>query len=145
MTNVYGTIEDIRAVGYPLSAAQEEAAATLLVQASARLRQTARRFGKDIDKRIADSETGKDYALTVKSVVVQAVCRALDAASNAGSAALAQGTQSLGAYSVSMTYLNAGQSLYFLRSELKDLGLYRTQTFGALELYRGCSDDVSDK
>jgi hypothetical protein len=38
-----------------------------------------------------------------------------------------------------MTYFNAGQSLYFLKSELKDLGLMR-QSYGALEVYDNDSD-----
>ncbi len=133
MTN-YATIQDIRAAGYPLSEAQETAATTLLGQACARLRLTARKYGRDIDELIEDPATGEDYALAVKSVVVQSVCRALDAASHTGSAAVTQGSESLGAYSVSMTYLNAGQSLYFQRSELKDLGLVR-QRFGCLNIY----------
>jgi hypothetical protein len=33
-----------------------------------------------------------------------------------------------------MTYLNAGQALYYLRNELKDLGIIR-QRYGALDLY----------
>lgn len=140
-TNNYAQIGDIRAVGYPLSAAQEDAAQALIEQASARLRLIALRYGKDLDALIADEATGEDYALAVKSVIVQAVCRGLDSGSNAGSAALTQGSQTLGAYSVSMTYLNAGQSLYFLRSELRELGLYRGQTYGAIELYTGGADN----
>lgn len=134
MGAAYGTAADIRAIGYPLSAAQESAAATLLTQASAKLRLTAHKYGKDIDRMIADPVTGEDYALAVKSVVVQAVCRALDSVEN--NTVASQGTESIGAYSLTMSYLNAGQSLYFLRNELKDLGLMQ-QFFGALELYAG--------
>lgn len=140
---VYATVEDIRAAGYSLSAAQEQAANTLLEQASAKLRTQARNIGKDLDAMIADETTGADYALVVKSVVVQAVCRGLDSAANAGGAALTQGNQTLGAYSVQQTFFNPGQSLYFLRSELKELGLYRAQSYGALELYATGEDDPS--
>ena len=135
MGAVYATIADIRAVGYPLSAGQEAAATTLLEQASAKLRTQARNIGKDVDALIADETTGEDYALAVKSVVVQSVCRGLDSGTNMGAGAITQGSQTLGAYSVQQTFLNPGQSLYFQRNELKDLGLYRSQTFGALELY----------
>jgi hypothetical protein len=69
----------------------------------------------------------------VKSIVIQSVTRALNSISDA-SPALTQGSETNGSYSVSMTYLNAGQSLYFLRNELKELGLKR-QVYGALELY----------
>ncbi len=142
MGTPYATIADIRAVGYPLSAAQETAATTLLAQASAKLRTQARNIGKDVDALIADETTGEDYVLAVKSVVVQAVCRGLDSGSNMGAGAITQGSQTLGAYSVQQTFLNPGQSLYFQRNELKDLGLYRSQTFGALELYATEDDDV---
>ena len=138
---VYATVEDIRAAGYPLSAAQETAATTLLTQASAMLRTKARGVGKDIDAMIADPVSGTDYALAVKSVIVQAVSRALRSASDAGTA-LVQGSQTIGSYSVQQTFLNPGQSLYFLRIELKDLGLYRSQRFGAMELWASGEDDA---
>lgn len=133
MAATYATIEDIRAAGYPLSAAQETAANTLLEQASAKLRTQARSVGKDIDALIADPVTGEDFGLAVKSVVVQAVCRGLDSAGGGGS--ITQGSQSLGSYSVQQTFFNPGQSLYFMRNELKDLGLYRSQVFGAIDVY----------
>ena len=138
MTN-YADIADIRAVGYQLSAAQEPAAQTLIEQASAKLRITARKFGKDIDRLSGDADTGEDYALAVKSVIVQAIIRALDSMSAPTSAAT-QGTETIGAYSLTYTYANAGQKLCFLKNELKDLGLYRPQQFGALELYASDAD-----
>lgn len=131
----YATISDIRAAGYPLSAAQEEAAQTLLTQGSARLRLMARKYGKDIDELITDETAGADYALAVKSVLVQATARALDSGSNTGNGGIVQGSQTLGAYTVQQTFFNPGQKLYFLKSELKELGLYRTQTYGAVELW----------
>lgn len=87
---------------------------------------------------IDDEEIGKDYENVVKSVVVQAVCRALNSISD--SPAVTQESQSALGYSASMTYLNAGQSLYFLRNELKELGLLR-QRFGALEVYNVKGND----
>ena len=63
----------------------------------------------------------------------EVVCRALDSLTGSGN--VVQGTESIGAYSLTATYLNAGQSLYFLKSELKLLGLKR-QTYGALNLYQ---------
>ena len=133
MAATYATIEDIRAVGYSMSAAQEQAANTLLEQASAKLRTQARSVGKNIDALIADPVTGEDFGLAVKSVVVQAVCRGLDSAGGGGS--ITQGSQSLGSYSVQQTFFNPGQSLYFVRGELKDLGLYRSQVFGAIDVF----------
>ncbi len=137
MAAVYASLADIRAVGYPLSAAQETAAETLLEQASAKLRTQARQVGKDIDDLIADEITGEDFAVAVKSVIVQAVCRGLDSSRGDG---ITQGSQTLGSYSVQQTFLNPGQSLYFLRNELKDLGIYRSQVFGAINVYESGED-----
>ena len=138
MGTIYASIADIRAAGYSLSAAQEQAANTLLEQASAKLRTQARSVGKDIDALIADPVTGEDFGLSVKSVVVQAVCRGLDSAGGGGS--ITQGSQSLGSYSVQQTFFNPGQSLYFVRGELKDLGLYRSQVFGAIDVFESGED-----
>lgn len=130
---VYASVNDIIARGYTLSSQQQEAAETLLSDASARLRIVARKYGKDIDAMIADETTGADFDLIVKSVVIQAVMRALSTA-DSSSAAVSQVSQGGLGYSASMTYLNAGQSLYFLRNELKDLNILR-QTYGGLEVY----------
>jgi len=83
---------------------------------------------------IADEVTGADFSSAVKDVVIQATLRALNSAYNDNTPALSQGSETNGSYSIQMTYLNAGQSLYFLRNELKDLGLLR-QVYGAIEIY----------
>lgn len=134
MGAVYASVEDITALGRSLTNQQSEAADVLLAQASAKLRLSAQKYGKNIDNMIADPVTGEDFALAVKSVVVQAVCRALDSVES--STVVSQGTESIGAYSMTMSYLNAGQSLYFLRNELKDLGLMQ-QRYGFINLYDG--------
>lgn len=129
MGAVYATVADVMKLK-PLTAQQQEAAADLLVEASAKLRIQGKQVGKDVDDLVLD----EDYAQAVKAVVVQAVIRALDTVG--GNSAISQGSETLGAYSYSMTYVGGGQSLYFLRNELKDLGLYRVQSFGALDVYR---------
>lgn len=134
MGAVYASVEDITALGRSLTNQQSEAADVLLEQASAKLRLFAQKYGKNIDTMIADPVTGEDFALAVKSVVVQAVCRALDSVES--NTVASQGTESIGAYSLTMSYLNAGQSLYFLRNELKDLGLMQ-QRYGLLDMYGG--------
>lgn len=136
---VYALVSDITALGRTLSAAQEEAAERLIEYASARLRMIGQRVGRDLDARMADGDTGADFSLAVRYMVVQAVCRALDGM-DAGTVALAQGSQTLGAYSVNMTYYNPGQICYFTKNELKELGLYRTQTYGAVELWASEED-----
>ena len=127
---VYATVNDITALGISLSAQQMGAAEVLLPEASAKLRIAAKKYQKDIDALIADDE---DYLLAVKSVVVQAVTRALNSLSDSDPAVSQMSQSGLG-YTATMTYFNAGQSLYFLKSELRDLGLMN-QTYGALEVY----------
>lgn len=139
MGAVYAAVTDITALGISLTAQQEQAAGVLLEQDSAKLRITAKKYGSDIDVLIAADE---DFGLAVKNVVVQSVVRALNSLSSSDPA-MSQTTQSALGYSVTATYFNAGQSLYFLKSELKDLGLMR-QTFGALEVYASDADDTGD-
>lgn len=138
MGGAYASVEDITTLGRSLTNQQQEAAEVLLQQASAKLRLTARKYGRDIDALIADPTIGADYALAVQSIVVQAVCRALDSVAESN-AAVTQESQSALGYSASVTYLNAGQQLYFLRNELKELGL-RRQTYGLLEVYGHAAD-----
>lgn len=127
---MYASVEDITALGISLTATQSDAAKILLGTASSKLRLIANKYGINLDAAVSADD---DYKEAVKSIVVQSVTRALNSISDA-SPALTQGSETNGSYSVSMTYLNAGQSLYFLRNELKELGLKR-QVYGALELY----------
>mgnify|MGYP002518983087 CR=1 FL=1 len=138
MGAVYATVSDILALGVSLTAQQQSSAEVLLPQASAKLRITAKKYGKDIDALIADDE---DYGLAVKSIVEQAVIRALSSLDT--NPAVSQVTQSGLGYSATATYFNAGQSLYFLKTELKDLGLMR-QTFGMLEVLNYGTTDTGD-
>ena len=130
MGTVYASVSDITALGINLTAQQQEAAAILLETASSKLRLAAKKHGKDLDELIAQDE---DFDAAVKGVIIQAVTRALNSITDS-SPALSQGSETNGNYSISMTYLNAGQSLYFLRNELKELGFMR-QTYGAVEFY----------
>lgn len=128
----YATVNDIIKTGKNLTPAQTETAEILIETASSKLRLISSRYGKNIDKMIDDTETGKDFSNVVKSIVVQSVCRALNSISD--TPPVTQESQSALGYTASMTYLNAGQSLYFLRNELKELGILRQQ-FGALEVF----------
>lgn len=126
----YATISDMTELGISLTSEQQTAAGVLITQASAKLRLIAKKYDKNVDALIAEDE---DYGEAVKSIVIQAVTRALNSITNTDPAAT-QGSQAALGYSVSYTYLNAGQSLYFLRNELKDLG-FMQQTYGAMEVY----------
>lgn len=130
MGTVYASVSDIAALGISLTAQQQEAAEILLSTASAKLRLAAEKHGKDLDELIGDDA---DYGEAVKGIVIQAVTRALSSISDSAPTAT-QGSETNGSYSISMTYLNAGQSLYFLRNELKELGLLR-QVYGSIDIY----------
>lgn len=128
----YATVSDIIALGKNLTAEEQTSAEILIQTASSKIRMIARKYGIDIDKNISDTTTGDDLSVAVKNAVVQSVIRAIDSLS-ATSSAVSQNSETNGAYNISMTYLNAGQSLYFLNNELKDLGIIR-QRYGAIEL-----------
>lgn len=130
MGAVYATIEDVQTLGRALSAEEQQKVPQLLEIASALLRTEAKKRGYDLDAMIADDS---DKGLIAKILTVNGVVRSLNAASDTSPAAV-QGSQSALGYSVSYTYLNAGQDIYFLKNELKELGIMR-QKCGILEVY----------
>lgn len=130
MGAVYAALSDVILFSQNLTSHEQEQAESLIDTACAKLRLTAKRYGKNLDAMI---EADEDFETAVKSVIVTSVKRALQTYSD-GDLTAAQTSQSGMGYAVSMTYLNAGQSLYFLRSELKDLGIVR-QRYGAMEVY----------
>lgn len=138
MGNSYATVTDILAAGHTLTAAQQTAAANLIPAASAELRIQAARYDADIDAMIADPVRGEDFALVVRAVVIDAVCRAVDAAESAQT--VEQASETLGAYTYSYRYSNAGESVYFKKTELERLGLLR-QTVSFADLYGVCGND----
>lgn len=139
----YATVGDITALGVSLTASQMTAAETLLETASAALRLTAKKYGKNLEAMLADEIYGDDYASVVKKTVIQATLRALNSITDTAPAVTQTSQSGLG-YSATATYLNAGQSLYFLKNELKELGLMQ-QRYGGLEVYDiGTADKRDD-
>ena len=138
MRNRYAEISDINALGKIFTNSQLTAIENLLDTASSKLRIIAAKNGRNIDDMINDGILGDDYRNAIKSIVIQSVLRAVDSMENVPST-VSQGSQSALGYSVSMTYLNAGQNLYFLRNELKELGIIH-QTYGAMEVYNSADD-----
>lgn len=132
MSIVYATTDDIAVYGRKLTAQEQQAADILIETACAKLRIIGKRYGVDVDELVSSDE---DYALAVKAIISKAVLRSLDCSADTSPPAV-QASQSAMGYSVSMTYLNSGQSLYFLKNELKELGILR-QRWGALEVYGG--------
>lgn len=129
MGMTYATVSDVEKFR-TLTAQEREQTEELLETASSKLRITAKDYGCDIDCMIANDE---DIAAAAKAIIVQAVMRALNSLTDSTPPSVQASQAALG-YSVSMTYLNSGQSLYFLKNELKELGLLR-QRYGAMEVY----------
>ena len=71
MGTAYCTVNDILALGYQLTNQQQEAAPSLIETASAKLRVQAQKYGKNIDSMISDPETGADFLLAVKNLIVK--------------------------------------------------------------------------
>ena len=131
----YVTIENIL-MFENLTASEQEQAEELIKIAEAKLRTQVKKHGKNLDEMITQDE---DLLLVTKAIVTSAVLRALDNLKD-NQPAIAQGSQSALGYTATYTYLNAGQNLYFLKNELKELGLFK-QKFGALEVYDNATDD----
>jgi hypothetical protein len=130
MGAVYATVNDVLTLGRTLTAEEQQKVPQLLEIASALLRKEAKTRRYDLDQMIADDP---DIGQIAKILTVNAVVRSLNAAGDSSPAAV-QGSQSALGYSVSYTYLNAGQDVYFLKNELKELGIMR-QRYGVLEVY----------
>ena len=136
MAAVYATVEDISKLGRKLTAEEQDKAAELLPVASSKLRLAAKKRGRDLDMMIFDDP---DVGQAAREIVSKAVIRAIDSSADSNPPAVQASQAALG-YSVSMTYLNSGQALYFLKNELKELGIMR-QRYGALEVYDSADDD----
>lgn len=135
MGAVYASVADLE-IFEALSVREQEQVEVLLERASAKLRLTAKQYGVDLDSMI---EQDDDLLPVVADTVINCVRRALSSYSNDDITA-SQTSQSALGYSVSMTYINAGQSLYYLRNELSDLGILR-QRYGAVEVYANENSD----
>ena len=107
MAAVYATVEDVQTLGRQLTAQEQEKAEVLLPVASAKLRLAAVKYNRDIDLMILDNP---DVAFAAREIVVKAVLRAIDSSADSSPAATQTSQPAMG-YSLSMTYLNAGQNL----------------------------------
>lgn len=136
MAAVYATVDDITKLGRKLTAEEQDKAAELLPVASSKLRLAAKKRGRDLDMMIFDDP---DIGQAAREIVSKAVIRAIDSSADSMPPAVQASQAALG-YSVSMTYLNSGQALYFLKNELKELGIMR-QRYGALEVYDSANND----
>ena len=131
----YAVIEDIELLYRTLSDEEKSKVNELLTVSSSMLRLEAKKRGYDLDTLISEDE---DYSNVVKLVVCESVIRALRSCTSSDNSTmsplLSQYSQSALGYSVSGTFLNPGDELYFLKNELKRLGLLK-QRYGVIEFY----------
>lgn len=126
----YATTNDYASIyGVTLSQAETTRVGNLLDLASSILNVELNKRGKSTEY-ITDDE---DLSNVAKLVVCSSVHRVMKKAEEAGGD-ITQFSQSALGYSVSGTYLNPGDDLYFLENELKRLGLKR-QKIGVIEPY----------
>lgn len=125
----FATIQDIIDLFRALTPEETTKATKLIPVVSASLRETAKKYNKDLDAMIlADSNLG----IVAKSVTVDVVARALMTSTN--QEPMSQFSQAAMGYSVSGTYLVAGGGLFIKNSELDRLGL-RVQKYGVIDFY----------
>lgn len=120
MGNKLATVNDYEAAySVHLSDTEKERVETLLEYASDLLRTEASNRGFNIDLIISRDGAKKTVA---KMVVLASVKRAMHT-NEVTEAPLEQFSQSAMGYTVSGTYLNPGDDIYFLNNELKRLGI----------------------
>lgn len=126
----YATVNDISTLWRALTTEESEKAEAWLPLASSLLRKEAAKVGKDLDALVASDG---DLANVAKSVTVAAVVRVLSKSTDNDLGAMSQMSQSALGYSVSGTFSNPGDELYFLNNELKRLGL-KSQQIGVIDI-----------
>ncbi len=125
----FANLDDLQILWKKLKPVEIERAEALLDTISDMLREEAVRYGRDLDKMVAERPS---YATVVKSVVVDIVARTLMTSTE--QEPMTQFSQSALGYSVSGSYLVPGGGIFIKNSELKRLGFTR-QRYGAVELY----------
>lgn len=120
MNGALATVEEYESIySVHLSETEKERVETLLMYASSLLRVEASNRGYNLDMILLKDESKKYVA---KMVVLASVKRAMHT-NEMTEAPLEQFSQSALGYTVSGTYLNPGDDIYFLNNELKRLGL----------------------
>ena len=122
MNSALATTEEYEeAYSVHLSDIEKKRVETLLMYASSLLRAEATNRGYNLDIIILKDEAKKYVA---KMVVLASVKRAMHT-NEVTEAPLEQFSQSAMGYTVSGTYLNPGDDIYFLNNELKRLGIFK--------------------
>ena len=125
----FANLDDLQVLWKKLKPVEIERAEALLDTISDMLREEAVRYGRDLDKMVAERAS---YATVVKSVVVDIVARTLMTSTE--QEPMTQFSQTALGYSVSGSYLVPGGGIFIKNSELKRLGFTR-QRYGVVEMY----------
>lgn len=129
--DIYASVEDYEKVyNTALNNEQHKRLLMLIELASSLLREEANKRNMNLGAVISSSD---DKANVAKMVVLARVHRVMSKDDDQDMP-LEQFSQSALGYTFSGTYVNPGDDLYYLRNELKRMGIIK-QRYGAMEIY----------
>lgn len=129
--DIYASVEDYEKVyNTALNNDQHKRLLMLIELASSLLREEANKRNMNLSAVINSSD---DKANVAKMVVLACVHRVMSKDDDQDMP-LEQFSQSALGYTFSGTYVNPGDDLYYLRNELKRMGIIK-QRYGAMEIY----------
>lgn len=129
--DIYASVEDYEKVyNTALNNEQHKRLLMLIELASSLLREEANKRNMNLSAVISSSD---DKANVAKMVVLACVHRVMSKDDDKDMP-LEQFSQSALGYTFSGTYVNPGDDLYYLRNELKRMGIIK-QRYGAMEIY----------
>lgn len=129
--DIYASVEDYEKVyNTALNNDQHKRLLMLIELASSLLREEANKRNMNLSAVISSSD---DKANVAKIVVLACVHRVMSKDDDQDMP-LEQFSQSALGYTFSGTYVNPGDDLYYLRNELKRMGIIK-QRYGAMEIY----------
>ena len=129
--DIYASVEDYEKVyNTALNNDQHKRLLMLIELASSLLREEANKRNMTLSAVISSSD---DKANVAKMVVLACVHRVMSKDDDQDMP-LEQFSQSALGYTFSGTYVNPGDDLYYLRNELKRMGIIK-QRYGAMEIY----------
>lgn len=129
--DIYASVEDYEKVyNTALNNEQHKRLLLLIELASSLLREEANKRNMNLSAVISSSD---DKANVAKMVVLACVHRVMSK-DDEQDMPLEQFSQSALGYTFSGTYVNPGDDLYYLRNELKRMGIIK-QRYGAMEIY----------
>ena len=129
--DIYASVEDYEKVyNTALNNYQHKRLLMLIELASSLLREEANKRNMNLSAVISSSD---DKANVAKMVVLACVHRVMSKDDDQDMP-LEQFSQSALGYTFSGTYVNPGDDLYYLRNELKRMGIIK-QRYGAMEIY----------